>query len=268
MDGPTLPIISRLFEGQHGLEQARDRIRKGNAHIAIGHNVIRTYLGQGNADRSHRGDRQIRDAMAALQQSGRYADMVDAVLRSHSVAGKPTSKGTQVEAAKPKRPRERILDERTASIFPNEHQFNAFRESVTTPAARKVIDIDQQLALAKSIMDPKARTDFKSKQIGAPYIKLMVQAAVRDGMAKQREIDKAEREAFLREQTEERINAELHVAQASLRSLVSALMKLEKLAEEFPMHPKLGGFSAKLDTLAQAIKQFSTALKPKRQAAE
>jgi hypothetical protein len=52
------------------------------------------------------------------------------------------------------KPQTRILDERTASLFNNDHQFHAFREAVTTRAAQKVIPVDQQYALAKSIHDP------------------------------------------------------------------------------------------------------------------
>jgi hypothetical protein len=48
---------------------------------------------------------------------------------------------------------------------------------------------------------------------------------------------------------EARIDAELHTAKASLRSLIGALGKIEQLAAKFPQHPKLGAFSARLDTL-------------------
>jgi len=37
--------------------------------------------------------------------------------------------------------------------------------------------------------------------------------------------------------------------------------KLIHLAEKFPKHPKLGGFSAKLDELVGVIQQFSKKLK-------
>ena len=160
-----------------------------------------------------------------------------------------------------------ILDERTAKLFPNDHQFHAFREAVTTAAAQRVIPVENQYALAKSIM---AATDDRSgpiagatnkKQIGAPYIKKRVQTEVEEALKKQREIDKTEREQYLIEQREARIDDELHTANASLRSLISAIAKLTDLAEQFPGHPKLGGFSARLDTLVDAIKQFSKSLK-------
>jgi hypothetical protein len=85
---------------------------------------------------------------------------------------------------------------------------------------------------------------------------MMVEAKVREGMNKQREIDKEERDRYFAEHTDAQIDAELHSANASLRSLMSALIKLERLAKQFPGHPKIGGFAARLGMLNNAIAQF------------
>ena len=206
------------------------------------------------------------------KQSGKYDDIVDEALLKYPppVTDQP-AKGKDIIKAPPKQRRPRILDERTANVFPNDHQFHAFRDAVTTQAAQKIIPVDQQLALAKKIMKTPAgkasseKGEFggatTKKQIGAPYITKMVQAEVQQGLKEQRDIDKKERQLYELEQREARIDKELYTAKASLRSLNSAIAKLIDLADEFPGHAKIGGFSAQLDQLVDAIKQLSKKLK-------
>src|SRR5262252_4618856 len=153
-----------------------------------------------------------------------------------------------------------MLDERTAGVFKNDHQFHAFREAVTTSAAQKAIPVSDQLGLAKQIMREE-QTSSTKKQVSALKIKVQVQGRVEDYMKEQRKIDREEREAYLAEQIDVAIDDEVHNATRSLRSLISSLLKLEKLADKYPAHPKLGGFSARLDDLVDAIKQFSRKLK-------
>jgi ParB-like chromosome segregation protein Spo0J len=258
--------IKNAFEG-NALATAQGRLNtrrvKGEGEIPIGHHTIRTYLGQGNPDNSHRPERAIREAMSALKDSGRYDDIIDEVFRKHPIPIdhniKPAQK-TEIAKTKQPKPKRRILDERTANLFPHDHQFHAFREAVTTQAAQKFIPVEKQLSLAKKITTP-IHSQFDKRQVGAPYIKRMVQAEVEDAAKKQRTIDKEERERFLAEQREERIDDELRNANASLRGLLSAIASMSDLARQFPGHPKLGGFSARLDTLVDAIKQFSKQLK-------
>lgn len=266
-------IGAKCFEGKKGYETASGklmaRFNDPDKDGGVGWRPILRYLGDGNEDNAHRSKRQIIDAISSLKQTGRYDDIVDEAMAKYPppVIAEINKSKTAV-VAKPRKPRQRKLDERCASAFPNDHQFQAFRDAVTTPAAQKVIGVDQQYALAKTIMKqppPKIGKSWngatEKKQIGAPYIKMMVQEAVKEGMAKQRDLDKEEKERFLREQTEARIADELHSANASVRSLISAIARLISLAEEFPHHPKLGGFSDRLDTLVGAIKQFSNKLK-------
>jgi hypothetical protein len=188
--------------------------------------------------------------------------MVDEALRKHPqpVTDKEPAKGKAIATTKPSKPRRRLLDERCAQVFPNDHQFKAFREAVTTSTAQKAIPVEQQYALAQEIMRVK-HDEFSKKQTGAPYIKMMVQTRVQDFMKAQRPIDKEERERYLFEQREARIDAELKSANASVRALISAIAKMIDLADEFPCHPKLGGFSARLDQMKGAIEQLSKALK-------
>src|SRR5262245_9678865 len=177
LDGTIVPpSIASAFQSKKTLDEARGRLRGSSANMALGHNVIRAYLGQGNPERSHRGERQIREAISALKQSGRYDKLIETALLKYPppTEAKP-SKSTAVAKTSQPKPKRRILDERCANVFPNEHQFHAFREAVTTQAAQKFIPTEKQFALAKKIMEP-INTQFNKKQAGAPYIKRMVQA--------------------------------------------------------------------------------------------
>jgi hypothetical protein len=260
------PSIEKAFGGKHGVETARGALRKRfanpDAQLPASHNVIRAYLGDGKPERSHRGERQVREAISALKQSGRYDEIVDEELRKHPQPGAdapPAKEKTVTTRTQPKSKR-RLLDERTANVFPNEHQFHAFREAITLPGAQKVIPVDKQFALAKEIMST-TNSQFSKKGAGAPYIKKMVQDKVQEGLKAQRDIDKAEKEAYLSEQREARIDSELSAANKNLRSLISALAKMADLADQFPAHPKITGFAARLDTLVGAIQAFSKKLK-------
>jgi ParB-like chromosome segregation protein Spo0J len=259
--GTIVPVsVAKAFANKAAIEMARGKLRNGkDTHLTLGHNVIRTYLGQGNADRSHRADRQIREAISALKQSGRYDDIVDEVLLKYPppVDENKAAKKTEVTTTKPRTPKRRILDERCANVFSNEHQFHAFREAVTTQGAQKVLPVDKQYALAISIMKDASN----KKLITATYIKRMAQVAVQEALKTQRNIDKEERELYLREQAEARIDEQLDTARMYVRSTISAIVKLIDLAEEFPAHPKIGGFATRLDDLANVIKQFSKKLK-------
>jgi hypothetical protein len=252
--------IQRLFNGVKGIKQTRTKLRTGSdVHRTLGVDVIRAYLGQGKPELSPRTERQIREAISALKQSIVYDTMVEQILLEHPepVAAKTTTQAV-AKPKKLKRVPQRTLNERTADVFDNEHQFHAFRETVQTSVAKKAIPVDEQLALAKEIMSSKGAD---KKTVSASTIKAKVQERVHEFMKEQRKIDKAERDAYLADQIETEINEELGYAGRWLRSLVASLLKLEKLADKYPEHPKLGGFSAKLDELVDVIKQLSRKLK-------
>jgi ParB/RepB/Spo0J family partition protein len=250
-------IIARLFDGARGLENARGTLRKGNnPQRALGPDVIHAYLGD------HRGERAIREAIAALKQSGVYAEIVDEELSKHPepVADKPAAKTTAVARAERPAPIPRLLDERTASVFENDYQFHTFRQAVTTPAGRKMIPVKEQLPLAKEIMESKPEGGQR-KRITAGQIQRRVQHEIQTALKQQRDIDKEERERYLAEQRDAAIKDQLLHANGALRAMLSAIARLIDLAEKNPNHPELGGFSAKLDTLVAAIQQFSKKLK-------
>src|SRR5262245_43771255 len=141
--GTIVPGCLKAFENKLAAEKAASNLRKGTSvHVAFGHNVIRAYLGQGNPANALRGERAIREAVSALKQSGHFDGIVDDVLRKHPLlANAKPSKSTDVVKIPQPKPRRRVLDERSANVFRNDHQFHAFREAVTTSAAQKAIQI-------------------------------------------------------------------------------------------------------------------------------
>jgi len=254
-------VLSQAFANKNGIETAQGRLQKRAADptsrsAPFGEESIRRYLGNGDPEKSHRGLNQIRETITALKQDGRWDDIINAEVLKHPlpVADAEPTKDTAVVVRKPAEPRKPVLDARIANTFKTETQFHAFREAVTTSAARAAIPVSQQGALAKQIMGTKLD---KPKQVTAGYIRSKVGERVNDYLKEQRKIDKAERDAYLAEQIEIEIDNELHDAARWLRSLIASMLKLEKLVTKYPNHPKIGGFSARLDELVDSIKQFS-----------
>jgi len=255
--------IKAAFENNRAIETAQGRLGKwheGSRNSPFGEESISRYLGQGNPEKCHRSLRQIREAISALKQSGRWDKVIDAEVLKHPlpVEDAEPAKRKEIEHRKPTEPHKPIIDERAANVFKTEAQFHAFRQAVTTSAARVAIPPTKQVALAKEIMGTKLD---RPNQVSTSYIKGRVQERVQEHMKQQRQIDKEERDAYLAEQIELAIEDELSNANRWLRALVSSLLKLEKLADKYPNHPKLGGFSARLDLLVGSIKQFSKKLK-------
>src|SRR5262245_9749248 len=250
------PEVIKAFEDRQALLRARGRIRRSaDVHIVLGRRVIRRYLGQGDEEKSQRSDDQIKQAIRNLKTDDIYDNIVDAALGQYL----PPSDSKAVFTPR-KRPK-RTFDARCVHLFPNDHQLEAFRDAVTTEAGQRFIPVSEQYALAQRIMDPKRREGFKKKQLGAPYIKREVMNVIEDALKAQRKIDKEEEARQMAADREQEIDAILYTAKASLRSLSSSLTKLRLLARKHPGHPKIGGFSAKLDQLVQTIKQLSEALK-------
>lgn len=256
-------IVRTCFESRKSFDISRALLLAGkkdpNRSGGLGVDLIRCYLGGGKPDKASRGERQIREALTTLRQSGRYDEIIDDELAKHPQPGALSGEKDKAVIEKgAKRPK--VFDDRCTAVFPSAHQAQAFREAVTTEGGKRFIGVSEQLPLAKKIMNPANYADFEKKQRQAPYIKQQVKYVIDDAVKAQRDIDKEEKERFLREQVEEQIDSELHSARASVRSLISAMAKISVLAEKYPHHPKIGGFGAKLDELARIIKTFTAKL--------
>jgi len=269
LPAPLAKSIRQAFNDQAEIEKAFMRLIKRasdpDASVPIGTDTIRLYLGQGDPQKAHRSEKQIRETLGALRQSGRYDAIINDAIAKHPIADEDDDdtepKDTAIIKRKSAKPKPRLLDDRVANVFQTDQQFHAFREAVTTSAAQKAIPVNQQITLAKEIMRPKYKDAPQPKQVTAGKIKAGVQERVNDYMKEQRKIDKEERDAYLAEQMEVAIDHELTKAGSSLRSLIGSIATLMKLAEKYPAHPKIGGFSAKLDDLVDTIKQFGKKLK-------
>jgi hypothetical protein len=266
-NGTVAPSIIKAFADKAALATAQTNLQKrannpDSRNSPFGEDSICRFLGNGHPEKSHRSLRQIRETISALKQSGTWDKTIDAEILKHPmpVEDAEPAKKKEIERKKPAEPRKPLIDERAANAFKTESQFTAFRQAVVTQAAQKAIPVKEQAALAKEIMRPKHK-EATPKQVTTGYIKDKVQERVQEYMKEQRQIDKEERDRYLAEQTEIAINQELENANRNLRSLISNLMKLEKLAEKYPAHPKIGGFSARLDDLVDSIKQFSRKIK-------
>lgn len=258
-------LARAVFDGAEGLESQRKKLRTRfsdpDKDPGITWRHVMAYLGRGNLERSTRKKTIVIEALTSLKQAGRFDAVIDEVLGQYPPQVEGETEGTALVRSTRSAPRPPKLDPRTAALFPNDGQYRAFRESVTTSAAMRVIPVSQQLGLARQIMDPKARQAFSTKQVGSAFIKRQVQAVVEDAVRAQRDIDQDEAARYRSEQREERISIEIYTAQASVRSLLSALAKLNDLAAEFPHHPKLTGFGVRLEGLAKAIETFCKHLK-------
>ena len=129
---------------------------------------------------------------------------------------------------------DRIFDERCATIFQNAYQLTAFREAVTTKAAREVIPVDQQLPLARHIMSEIEKATEDRKRVGAPFIKSCVASVVTDAINAQRQLDTNEKRRLIEEQTLATLESEIATMAASLRSVGSAATKIAAMLRKNP----------------------------------
>lgn len=254
---PGLFVDRQAFSKTRGKLLAR--INDPESDPGVGRDLVLGYLG--GKEESPRNEQQIRDAINTLKDSGRYSQVIDDALIANAdrlPKSDTPAKGTEVQIkARPKR--KPILDDRCAAVFPVDTQFRAFREAVTTEAARQFIPVNQQLKLAKSIV-ANMKGSFEKKRLGAPYVKAYVGGVVREALKQQKEINEDEKRRLYRDQRDKEIKAEVYTAMGSTRSLLSAMVKLEQLAKEFPGHAYFGDLGTKLGRLVKAIEQFRKAL--------
>jgi hypothetical protein len=141
-------------------------------------------------------------------------------------------------------------------LFKNEDQLEAFVDAVTTRAARRFISLEQQLALAKQIVD-----HLKDMRRGrVPHIKNYVSAYVHDAARAQGKIDAEETEDIYKQMPGFEIRDEVAAATTAARKLIVSLVKLKVLVEKFTaQHPFFGDIGFKLDDVIGTIRQYRRA---------
>jgi hypothetical protein len=128
---------------------------------------------------------------------------------------------------------------------------------VTTPAARRFSAVDQQLALAKEIVETAGWKDYKNrKQVTAAHIKNEVTNAVREASKLQGEIDREEKERLFREQRGLEIKVEVQNVKKGIGTLAGSLHRLGVLWHELPGHPQFGDLVGSLDDLGKTVERF------------
>jgi len=257
LNGEVQTIVQahpQLFEHRNAVLSARGkllaRVNNPSKGEGIGRPLVLRYLGQGDPKHSPRSVQEVKNAMETLKMSGRYDRIIDDAL-----AAMPRS---EQNANGAKRPRQ--IDDRCAAVFKNDHQFRAFRHQVTAKVASRFIAVDDQLRLAKEIMVGMENGGSDKEQVGAAYIKAAVGKVVHKAIMARKKIDAAECQRLYQEQRELEIKAEVKTAMASCRSLAGSILKLSKLAKEFPGSPAFGDIKGELGMLLTAVVQFRARL--------
>jgi hypothetical protein len=297
---PRWPEIAQCFQSQKAYATACGTLENGDG---LGWSLIMTYLGSGDADACPRTQHQIRDAIAALKQSGRYALILADVKRriaaeaeqaeqeaAEAEAELERAKATKankhkVDAAKTKastkkraaasaskartradhtaetaaKKNEKVFDERCIKVFSNDEQARAFREAVTTDAARRFIPIDQQLPFAKKLVSETKERDEYRGRITATYIRMYVSNEISSAVRAQKQIDEDERQRLIEQQFREIFDGHFRNLQWSLNGTVANARKLFHFIAEnkrFAGDPMIGAFEPTIEEAIQLLTQL------------
>jgi len=136
------------------------------------------------------------------------------------------------------------------ALFTNEDQIVAFAHVVNTKAARKFITFEQQVDLAKHLIEGNIR---------ATNYQAWTTQWLRQAGKAQSEIDDEERDDFYKEFPGYEIKDEVDAAKNATRSLVASLLKLEDLWKKFPAHLFFGDIGSTLDGVVNMIRQYRRA---------
>lgn len=131
---------------------------------------------------------------------------------------------------------ERIFDEQCATIFPNDEHLRTFRDMVTGDSGRKYISVDQQLPLAKAIMDEAAATVNKTNRgmMGAPFIKSYISNIIMQAVLVQKGINEVERERLMEEEQDRVVLAKIDGLLWNVRSVVKSAGELFSIVSRYP----------------------------------
>jgi uncharacterized protein YukE len=151
---------------------------------------------------------------------------------------------------KPKSKSGYAINPAAEALFANQDQIHAFAGVVNTKAARKFITYDQQVDLAKKLIDGNIR---------ALHYQSWVTQWLREAGKLQGKIDDDERDDLYKEIPGYEIRDEVAAVKSAVRPLISSLLKLEKLFKTFPHHPFFGDIGSTLDDVINMIRQYRRA---------
>jgi hypothetical protein len=150
---------------------------------------------------------------------------------------------------KPKHPKYDV-NPAAAALFANEDQVHAFAGVVNTKAARRFITYDQQVELAKQLIEGNIR---------ALHYQGWVTQWLRQAGKAQSEIDDEERDDTYKQMPGYEIKDEVDAAKHAAREFTASLVKLEMLWKKFPANPFFGEIGSALDGVINMIRQYRRA---------
>jgi hypothetical protein len=249
-----------LFDTKKAFDTARGNLLNGDG---IGREVVQRYFGQGDEALSPRTKAQISEALTTLKQSGLYDQIMDELGVPEAPAEPEEETATPARKKKKKKKgrtrQAKILDERCASVFDNDLQFEAFRAAVTMATAQRFIPVDAQLPLAKKLMAELTEAARDRRRVGAPFIKSYVADVVEQKVSEHRQLAQREKERLLREQHSDRVDSIGNNILSSMRSMRSSFIKLDSELKNFPelvMRPKVGVLLDQIPELIQTMQRL------------
>jgi hypothetical protein len=160
-------------------------------------------------------EREIRSAIGALKESGRFTRIIEETERQidrerKAAAAALEAEGKRVEAEKAKQKAKAekeqaektvaankaknpdIFDIRCVQLFKNRHQADAFRRGVTSAHMHEVLPLKEQLPLARSIIKQAKEAD---REPTAEFIRMCIGSVAVAGFGAKKEAIKHAREA-------------------------------------------------------------------------
>jgi antitoxin (DNA-binding transcriptional repressor) of toxin-antitoxin stability system len=133
------------------------------------------------------------------------------------------------------------------ALFANQDQIHAFAGAMNTKAARKFITFEQQVDLAKQLIEGNIRA--------LAYQPWVTQWLRQAGKA-QSEIDDEERDDLYKQIPDYEIRDEVADAKSAAHAFVASLLKLEELWKKFPANLFFGDIGRTLDSVIGMIRQY------------
>src|SRR5262249_45046344 len=150
----------------------------------------------------------------------------------------------------PKPKRKYAVNPAAAALFANEDQLHAFAGVVNLKTVRKFVTHDQQVNLAKELIENNVR---------AAAYQSWVSDWLRQAGKLQGRIDALERDDLYKEIPGYEIRDEVAAVKSATRPFVASLLKLEDLWKKFPHNPFFGDIGSTLDDVINMIRQYRRA---------
>jgi hypothetical protein len=263
--------LSLCFDSQRSFHNALVETRHGDG---LGYRVIMRFLGGGNSDKCPRTQRQIKDALGNLKDSGIYDEIEDALPRWPQEEKEPET-GPEPEAepveeqvepetekrpGRPKKPKGKrqkttpIFNREVPRLFDKPTHLAAFKDVVTSPLGLKHIPVEGQLQLAKNMIRDLNRRD---SDYGVSQIRLYVREIIGAVVKEQKKVE--DKEHAENQLAIDNLHELLDKLRTSGKLLMSLMGRIDTIVRHNPVlvhDPKLGHQLRSLDEMRTAISLF------------